>query len=193
MSREGVLSVAVITQSASVFVNCFLFPCWVTAETSLLVWATKPVDYNLLFSLFSELSKYCSHIDYHVHMWSVSHEVSYADTCQIWMSRVKNDAFVAPHPNSYVNELQSAHFISIFTKDAGILGRLCELDVCFPFYSCSLRNMFIAALLDGDISKVFIIIFRFVSDNLILWYSCGLNILYISNKILFPFSCLFCT
>ena len=46
---------------------------------------TKPVSSLPLFSLFSEWSKHQLPIEYHVHIWQMSPQLSRGDTCQIWI------------------------------------------------------------------------------------------------------------
>ena len=64
----------------------------------------------LLFSQFSGSSKHWVPIDYHIHTWQVSPQLSCGDTCQIWMWFKKNIRYCYKIENFLNREIDEGGF-----------------------------------------------------------------------------------
>ena len=71
---------------------------------------TKPISPFSYFPNFSTSPKYMLAIEYHVHIWQVSPQLSCSDTCQIWMRLKERNRYFCQIENFAYGEIDKQSF-----------------------------------------------------------------------------------
>ena len=77
------------------------------------VGVTKPIFSVPLFSTFPSLSKQTLAIEYRVHIWQVSPQLSCGDTCQIWMWFGESNRYFCKIENFANGEISERSFSNL--------------------------------------------------------------------------------